>query len=298
MSARIWIVAIALHLAACAGLAGAQQGGNAADLAPPINVPNLVPSVDRQQAEAARDAAVDAAVKDVPTFVKWARAERAEKIRHLYERREGFRSDKGNSKYERQRIDATNKEIARINNPALAYVPRVVTNRVITLDELSPLRYLQVIEIVDGKTARVQFIETIPGGKQIEFFLSETETAGWVDGQKLALDGVLISDGSKSYTTTAGTKRTIASMQHFKLPQAELTRQDEMRAWTVGDGTTVNGALVLYDAGKVTIADATGKASTLKFSELSDADRDYVSQHAPTPAPRKKTLPPPQNATN
>ena len=41
--------------------------------------------------------------------------------------------------------------------------------------------------------------------------------------------------------------------------------------------------LVLYDAGKVTIMDMDGKASSLKFTELSPADRDYVSQHAPTP---------------
>lgn len=279
MGARVLSIAAVLGLAT-AGLSLADETGI------PINVPNLMPSVERQQAEAARDAEVDAAVKDVPSFVRWARAERAKKIQDLYKRREGFRSDRGNTKYERERIEATNKEIARINDPALPYVPRVVTNRVITLDELSPTRFLQVIEIVDGKTARVRFVETFTGGKQLEFFLTEIDTAGWVDGQKLALDGVLIADGSKSYTTTAGTKRTIAAMRHYKLPQDELTRRDEVRTWTDESGKPLTGALVLYDAGKVTIADITGKTSALKFTELSPADREYVSQHTPTPAQR------------
>jgi hypothetical protein len=290
MGARVPLLAGVLILG-CSGLGVGDETGI------PINVPNLVPSVERQQAEAARDAEVDAAVKDVPSFVKWARAERAEKIQSLYKRREGFRSDKGNTKYERERIEATNKEIARINDPALPYVPRVVTNRVITLDELSPTRFLQVIEIVDGKTARVRFVETFTGGKQLEFFLTEIETAGWVDGQKLALEGVLISDGSKSYTTTAGTKRTIAAMRHYKLSHDELTRREDVRTWTGDNGKPVTGALVLYDAGRVTIVDMAGRPSTLKLTELVPADREYVSQHAPTPAPRsilKKAVAPPK----
>lgn len=291
MGTRILLLAAVLVLVESTSASFADETGI------PINVPNLVPSVERQQADAARDAEVDAAVKDVPSFVKWARADRAKKIQDLYKRREGFRSDRGNTKYERERIEATNKEIARINDPALPYVPRVVTNRVITLDELSPTRFLQVIEIVDGKTARVRFVETSTGGKQLELFLTDIDTAGWVDNQKLALDGVLISDGSKSYTTTAGTKRTIAAMRHYKLPQDELTRRDEVRTWTDDSGKPLTGALVLYDAGKVTIADVAGKASTLKLTELAPGDREYVSQHAPTPAPRsslKKAVAPPK----
>lgn len=280
MSSRILLLAAVLVLTESTSASFADETGI------PINVPNLVPSVERQQADAAREAEVDAAVKDVPSFVKWARAERAEKIQSLYKRREAFRSDKGNTKYERERIEATSKEIARINNPALAYVPRVATNKVITLDELSPTRFLQVVEIVDGKTARVRFVETFTGGKQLELFLTDIDTAGWVDNQKLALDGVLISDGSKSYTTTAGTKRTIAAMRHYKLPQDELTRRDEVRMWADESGKAVTGAMVLYDAGRVTIADMAGKTSILKLVELSPAHRDYVSQHAPVPPPR------------
>jgi hypothetical protein len=30
-----------------------------------------------------------------------------------------------------------------------------------------------------------------------------------------------------------------------------------------------------------------GKTTTLKLTELNPVDRDYVDQHAPTPAPRK-----------
>jgi len=278
MAARVELLML---FAAIAGASRADEAGI------PINVQNLVPSAERQQEEAAREAEIDAAVKDVPSFVAWARAERAKRVKGLYERREGFRSEKGTSKYERERIEATNKEIARINNPALPYVPRAVTNKVITLDELSPARFLEVLEVVDGKTARVRLVEKFAGGKQLEFFLSEIDTAGWVDGQKLPLQGVLLADGSKSYTTTAGTKRTIASMRHYQLPPDELTRRDEVRVWTDGDGKQITGALVLYDAGRVTIVDLNGKAATLKLTELVPADREYVSQHAPVPAPRK-----------
>src|SRR6185503_12047430 len=124
---------------------------------------------------------------------------------------------KGNSRYKRERIDTTNEEIARINAPSLSYVPRVSTNRVITLDDLSATRYIKVLDVIDGNTARVQLVETAVGGKQLEFFLTGTDTTGWVDAQKLELKGVLISVGSQPYTTTDGDKRTIATMKLFPL---------------------------------------------------------------------------------
>ena len=195
--------------------------------------------------------------------------------------------EKGNSRYKRERIEKTNEEIARINTPSLPYVPRVSTNKVITLDDLSATRYIKVLEVVDAKTTRVMLVETAVGGKQFDFFLTGTDTAGWVDAQKLELQGVLISVGSQTYTTTDGDKRTIATMNLFPLPKDELTRRDDIRTWNVGSPQPVSGALVLYDVGKVTIMDMDGKTTTLKLTELSPADREYVDQHAPTPAPRK-----------
>ena len=109
-----------------------------------------------------------------------------------------------------------------------------------------------------------------------------------MDGQKLALKGVLIADGSKSYTTTSGTKRTIATMKNYAMPKEELTRRDDVRTWTLEKWRGSRRVCwFLYDAGKVTIMDMDGKASNLKFTELSPADRDYVSQHAPRSAARK-----------
>lgn len=240
-------------------------------------------------AQDARDVPSDAEITDVPSFVKWAKAAREEKIQSLYKRRETIRAEKGNARFKRKRIEATNDAITRINTPAEPYVPHVATNRVITLDNLSPTQYVEVLQIVDDKTAQVKYVEKWSGGKTLEFFLTGVDTAGWVDGQKLALKGVLIADGSKSYTTTSGTKRTIATMKNFAVPKDELTRRDDVRTWALDGGGQLTGALVLYDAGKVTIMNMESKASNLKFMELSPSDRDYVSQHAPTPAPRKSS---------
>jgi len=84
-------------------------------------------------------------------------------------------------------------------------------------------------------------------------------------------------------------------MKLFPLPQDELTRRDDIRTWN-HEGQPVGGSLVVYDAGKVTIMDLAGKTTTLKLTELEPADREYVDQHAPTPAPRKSpvraTVPP------
>jgi hypothetical protein len=237
----------------------------------------------------ARDARVDAEVTDVPSFVKWAKAAREEIIQSLYNRRETIRADKGNARFKRARIERTNAEITRINTPTEPYVPHVASNKVITLDNLSPTQYVEVLQIVDDKTAQVKYVEKWSGGKQLEFFLTDMPTAGWVDGQKLPLKGMLIADGSKSYTTTSGTKRTIATMKNYAIPNDELTRRDEVRTWTLASGESHTGALVLYDAGKVTIMDMDGKASNLKLMELGPADRDYVSQRAPTPAPRNRS---------
>ena len=65
-----------------------------------------------------------------------------------------------------------------------------------------------------------------------------------------------------------------------------LTRRNEVRTWTKNDGTTVEGVLVLCDGGRVTISDLEGQKTNLKLNELSDADWDYVSRHAPTPKRR------------
>ena len=140
------------------------------------------------------------------------------------------------ARFKRKRIEATNDEITRINTPAEPYVPHVASAKVITLDNLSPTQYVEVLQIVDDKTAQVKYVEKWAGGKQLEFFLIGIDTAGWVDGQKLALKGVLIADGSKSYTTTSGTKRTIATMKNHALPKEELTRRDDVRTWTLDSG--------------------------------------------------------------
>jgi hypothetical protein len=234
-----------------------------------------------------RDVSNEWDVTDVASFVKWAKAAREAKIQSLYRRRETIRAEKGNARFKRKRIEATNDEIKRINMPTEPYVPHLASGKVITLDNLSPIQYLAVIQIVDDKNAQVKYVEKWSGGKTLEFFLTGMNTAGWVDGQKLALKGVLIADGSKSYTTTSGTKRTIATMKNHPIPKDELTRRDDLRPWTLDGGGQQMGALLLYDAGKVTIMDMAGKQSNLKFTELRPADRDYVSQHAPTPTPRK-----------
>jgi hypothetical protein len=250
--------------------------------------------VSAQQAETieARNARVDAEITDVASFVKWAKAAREEKIQRLYQRREAIRAEKGNARFKRKRIEATNDEITRINTPAEPYMPQLASGKVITLENLSPAQYVEVLQIVDDKTAHVRYVEKWSGGNTLEFFLIGIDTAGWVDGQKLALKGVLIADGSKSYTTTSGEKRTIATMKNHPIPKDELTRRDDVRTWTLDGGGQHSGALVHYDAGKVTIMDMNGKQSNLKFTELSPADRDYVSQHAPTPAPRKSSKAP------
>jgi hypothetical protein len=280
-------VRLALVAACCFLLpvttARAQAGVGAQSPAASDNLQVLVPNADRRQADEARDARIDNEVQDLTSFIKWARAAREEKIQSLYKRREAFRAEKGNSRYKRERIDKTNEEIARINTPSTPYIPRVSTNRVITLDDLSATRYIKVLEVVDAKTARVALVETAVGGKQLEFFLAGTETAGWVDAQKLPLEGVLISVGSQPYTTKDGDKRTISTMQLFPLPKDELTRTSDIREWNTGGPQPVTGALVLYDAGRLTIMDMNGKTTTLKLTELNADDREYLDQHAPTP---------------
>jgi hypothetical protein len=277
----------------------AQAAANAEPPAATVNLQDLVPNADRQRADEARDARIDAEVRDVASFVKWARAAREEKIQSLYKRREAFRAERGNSQYERKRIDSTNEEIVRINAPSLPYVPRVSTGRVITLDDLSATRYIKVLEVVDAKTARVGLVETAVGGRQFDFFLTGVDTSGWVDAQKLPLEGILISVGSQPYATANGDKRTIATMQLFPLPKEELTRRDDIRTWNAGTPQQIDGALVLYDAGRLTIVDMAGQTETLKLTELSADDRAYLDQHAPTPAPRKQVgkaiAPPEQN---
>ena len=176
----------------------------------------------------------------------------------------------------------------RINTPTEPYVLPVTANKAITLGEASTKRQLRVLEVVDGQTARVRFTDTSVGGRDLEFFLVGTDTAGWVDGGKPPLDGVLIADGSRTYATTDGTNRTIAVMKHYALPKDELTRRDEMRTWTDEAGNEDKGVLVLYEAGRVMIMDMDGQVTNLKFTELSEADREYVGKFAPTPVVRRR----------
>jgi hypothetical protein len=256
----------------------------------PVQPQRLMPPAERARADAERNARVDAEVKDLASFVRWAQEMRRERVQELYQRREKIREERGSSRLKRQQIESTNAEIVRINTPTEPYVPRVTASRVIVLGEQSPTRYLRVLEVIDGQTARVRFSETWAGGKDVEFFLVGTDTAGWVEGGKLPLDGVLIGDGSRSYRTVDGTNRTIAVMKHYAIPKEEMTRRDEMRTWTDEGGKSHTGALVLYELGRVTIMDIDGKATNLKFTELSEADREYVATLAPTPV-RKRPVP-------
>jgi hypothetical protein len=253
---------------------------------------NPAQSLERLRGDSARNPQIDAEVANLASFVKFSQTARQERVQELYKRRETIRAERGNSRFKRDRIEATNAEIARINAPAIPYVPRITASKVITLGEPSPTRYLRVLEVIDGQTARVRFSDTSVGGKEIEFFLVGTHTAGWVDGAKPPLDGVLIADGTRSIPSPEGTNRTIAVMKHYAIPNDQLTRRDEIRDWTIEGGPSHTGALVLYEAGRVTIADMNGKTTNLKFTELSDPDREYVARLAPTPAPRKRLIPP------
>lgn len=277
-------------LVATLGIAVAAEETGDAEGKGAVVAPQLpAPDANRIRAADEPKAPVDVEVTDVASFVKWAQAARDAKVRSLYKRRETIRAEKGNSRFKRERIEKTNEEILRINNPAEPYVPRVSSLKLITLDDLSSTRFLEVLQVVDDKNARVKFVEISAGAKQLEFFLTGLDTAGWVDGQKLALKGALIADGAKSFNTTDGAQRTIAVMKNYEVPKEQLTRRDDVRTWTHENGETAVGALVLYDLGKVTVMNLGGKAENLKLVELSPADREYVDQHAPTPQPRKGT---------
>ena len=84
----------------------AQEAGTAEGKCAAVGLPNLAPSVDRVRADEARDARIDAEVTDVASFVKWAKAAREEKIQSLYKRRETIRSEKGSSRFKRERIES------------------------------------------------------------------------------------------------------------------------------------------------------------------------------------------------
>jgi len=66
------------------------------------------------------------------------------------------------------------------------------------------------------------------------------------------------------------------------------TRRDEMRTWTDEAGNEDKGVLVLYEAGRVMIMDMDGQMTNLKFTELSEVDREYVAKFAPTPVVRRR----------
>jgi hypothetical protein len=268
--------------------ARAQQAETGTQNNPQPQLPNLSQSLERARGDEERNAQIDAEVTDVTSFVKWAQVARHDRVEQLYKRREAIRAERGNSRFKRDRIEATNAEIVRINSPTFPYVPRITANKVITLGEPSPTRHLRVLEVIDGQTARLRFSDTSVGGKDLEFFLIGTDTAGWVDGAKPPLTGVLIADGTRSIRTSEGTNRTIAVMKHYAIPNDQLTRREEIRDWTLEGGQLHSGALVLYEAGRVTIMDMDGNATNLKFTELSDTDREYVAKFAPTPAPRKR----------
>jgi hypothetical protein len=282
------IIVFAMLIVASAGAAPAQVAGVAAPEGASIDPQRLVRPEAQVRAEDDRNGRADAEVTDVASFVRWAQAARRERVAALYKRREALRTERGNSRLKREQIEGTNAEIVRINTPTEPYVPRVTANKVITLAEQSPTRYLRVLEVVDPQIARVRLLETFVGGKDLEFFLVGTDTAGWVDGGKPPLDGVLIGDGSRSYRTAEGTNRTIAVMKHYAIPMEELTRRDEVRTWRDEGGSTHSGALVLYEAGRVTIMDMNGQATNLKWTDLSAGDREYVAKFAPTPAVRKR----------
>lgn len=280
------LLSVPMLVATLAIAVAAEETGDAEGKGAVVAPQLPAPDANRIRAADEPKAPVDVEVTDVASFVKWAQAARDAKVRSLYKRRETIRAEKGNSRFKRERIEKTNEEILRINNPAEPYVPRVSSLKLITLDDLSSIRFLEVLQVVDDKNARVKFVEISAGVKQLEFFLTGLDTAGWVDGQKLALKGALIADGAKSFNTTDGAQRTIAVMKNYEVPKEELTRRADVRTWTNENGETAVGALVLYDLGKVTIMNLGGKAENLKLVELSPADREYVDQHAPTP-PRK-----------
>ena len=265
-----------------------QIGTLSAQLPAPAQPQGFVASPERVRVEDDRSARVDAEVTDLASFVKWAQAARRERVAALYKRREAIRAERGSTRLKRERIEATNAEIVRINSPTEPYLLPVTANKAITLGEASAKRQLRVLEVVDGQTARVRFTDTSVGGRDLEFFLVGTDTAGWVDGGKPPLDGVLIADGSRTYATTDGVNRTIAVMKHYALPKDELTRRDEMRTWTDEAGNEDKGVLVLYEAGRVMIMDMDGQVTNLKFTELSEADREYVGKFAPTPVVRRR----------
>ena len=73
---------------------------------------------------------------------------------------------------------------------------------------------------------------------------------------------------------------------HFEAIEDRLKRNDDVRSWATRDGKTIDGALVLYDLGKVTLQSMDGKQTVLKLVDLSPVDWDYVA--ANTPAPKRR----------
>lgn len=68
--------------------------------------------------------------------------------------------------------------------------------------------------------------------------------------------------------------------------QDSPVRTADVRTWKTKDGKSSDGAMLLYDAGKIRIKWVDGKESTLKLVDLSPADWDYVAQNAPAPRRR------------
>jgi len=245
-------------------------------------------AVAKGQADAmARRAAPFANVTDVESFVVASRKARNEAIATYYAEREKARTGKA-SKEKKALLDSFNSAIESAADPLSPYIPDISSPSIVTLKAKSTERFLKTIQVVDAHNAIVNCIESIVGLSNHDLWLTGVDTASWIDGQRVQLDGVLVKVGTKTYETLDGGTRTVAMMTKILLPaDGTLTRAEDVREWKTDRDEKYNGVLLLYDLGRVKIKDMDGKVTTLRLTKLSDDDQDYVATVAPLPRRRQ-----------
>lgn len=240
-----------------------------------------------QAAGIASAAAPFSGVRDAESFAKASNIARARDVQLLYKRREAARMTKTAGKKGQEEVTKINAQIEKINDPTKPYFPDVSSDSIISSHEA--FRSFIVEDVVGKRDAILECKEYLAGAQSKVFWLTGIDTTGWTDGKSAKIDIILIRSGTATYPTADGGQSTIPKMRPLTMPPASmLDRHDDVREWHSKGDKVSTGALVIYDLGKVKIKDMGGKSTTLRFSDLSDDDKAYVSGIAPTPKPIAK----------
>lgn len=237
---------------------------------------------------------------DTPLITKTAQESRdlrQQAIEELYKKREAIRDNKAIRKNERaSRIKLTNEQILRLASPSRALVATryhpPAFNEITYLDEVHFL--VKVFDISSDDEMLVDIRGLIAGAGEQFYWMKGFRTENLVDNQRAIVDGWFAVTGKESYLATDGGRKSVLKIEPIDIEpidiepyHSQFVRSDELRSWSL-ESEEIAGALVLYDLGKVTIEDMSGKQTIVKITSLTDDDQEYIRNRVKVLKPRRK----------